>query len=291
MKIYLVDAFTSNRFEGNRAGVVFDVGSLTRERKQQIAAEINASETAFVHELAPRRFKIEFFTPTTEIDFCGHATVALSHTLANTSRVQLESGHVDLSIETKAGVFPIRVSKSADSFLVTMKGTSGQWAPLKASRKDIAEALQIEESALSPNYPIMFAKVANWHLFVAVRSEEVLSSINYDAQKLSAILAEKGAVTAHIFSEGSEDVFHARNFGPSIGIPEDPATGSAATAFGAYLVENALSPRAQHEFVILQGEKMGRPSRLEVRVLSEGKTLRQVEVTGTAVLSFELAEP
>ncbi len=118
MRIYLVDAFTTERFAGNPAGVVLDADKLTRSEKQQIASEIHASETAFATQLGTHTFKVDFFTPTTEVDFCGHATVALFHTLASTGRIKLQEGRqerrIDLLEKREPETFPLRSRKNKD---------------------------------------------------------------------------------------------------------------------------------------------------------------------------------
>ena len=111
MEIYLVDAFTTEKFKGNPAGIVLDADHLSRAEKQAIAAEIHASETAFISKSSLADFKVEFFTPTTEIDFCGHATIATFHTLATTGRIKLNNGMANLTEETLAGIVPVAVSE------------------------------------------------------------------------------------------------------------------------------------------------------------------------------------
>lgn len=111
MYAYLVDSFTDKRFEGNPAGVVLDADRLTAAQKQQIAAEIHASETAFVSKSNKADLKVEFFTPTTQVDFCGHATLATFYMLAESGKVKLGNGPLTLTQETRAGILPVAISK------------------------------------------------------------------------------------------------------------------------------------------------------------------------------------
>ena len=97
-------------------------------------------------------------------------------------------------------------------------------------------------------------------------------------------------MTAHVFARGDDGVFHARNFCPTVGIVENPATGSAAGAFGAYLSHIQHLNESTQEFQIMQGESMGRPSQISVRVFNKNGHFEKVEISGTAIPSFKLLE-
>lgn len=286
MSIFLVDAFTDVRFAGNRAGVVLDSEHYSKDLKQKIAAELNASETVFARQIGPNVFDAEYFTPTTEIDFCGHATIALFHTLAKYDKVSINNA----SVKTKAGTFPIAVSKgSSDDITVTMRQINSQFAPPPCTSKEVVEALRLPEDALDPRFPVGLAKTGNWHLIVGLRNRSYLDQIEYDSNALSKILQNANAVTAHVFCSGEEGVFQVRNFGPTIGIPEDPATGSAAGAFAAYLVHEGLIGDGEHTVKLIQGEKMGRISNINLRFACKNRTLEYVEISGSATISFQLS--
>jgi PhzF family phenazine biosynthesis protein len=287
MRAYLVDAFTERRFEGNPAGVVLDAEGLSREDKQRIASELHASETAFVSPSGVADYKVEFFTPTTEVDFCGHATVATFFALASTGRIAPDAR---LTQETRAGVLPIAVARRNDRLFVMMTQRAPKFAAPRAQPAELAQALKIREADLDDLYPLQRANTGNWHLIAAVKSRECLDAIQYDAAALSWILRDNESVTAHLFCAGGPRLYHARNFCPTVGVPEDPATGSAAGAFGAYLAHRGFLDEGTEEFQILQGEAMGRPSRITVRIRSRDRQVKEVQVSGTAVISFVLSE-
>ncbi len=291
MQVFIVDAFTSERFKGNRAGVVVEAEALTAEEKQQIASEINASETAFVVQRDPEYFKVEYFTPTTEIDFCGHATVGTFHTLASMGKILLDGGMKKIVVETRAGVFPVEVTRLKDEILVAMTHSSFNIAPLECDPDGVAESLGLSSNSLDREFSILFSKTANWHLMVGVKDRVELDRLSYDVDKLSEILLQGSAVTAHVFCKGEgPGKFHARNFCPTVGIPEDPGTGSAAAAFGAYLAHTGHLTADTNEFCIVQGEKMGRRSEIGVTVHLRGGQFEDVKFSGTAVPSFQLIE-
>lgn len=294
MIAYLVDAFTQNRFEGNRAGVVFDADSLSTDQKQAIAAEINASETAFVSASTVADYKVEFFTPQCPIDFCGHATLATFHMLAKTDEklgARLQDAPVELTQETKAGVMTIVLSLEDGEPKITMHQRAPQFAAPNADTSAIADALNIKVEELDGRFVPALANTGNWHLIVAVKSRATLDSIKYDTNALSAILAEAKAATAHVFYADATTYF-ARNFCPTIGIAEDPATGAAAGAFIAYLVKNnyleCTTAQQGLTIEILQGQAMGRPSKIRASATIKDGQIDDVTVSGRATLSFTL---
>lgn len=290
MQIYLVDSFTTTKFQGNPAGVVLDGDDLTDAHKQMIAAEIHASETAFITSSEVADFKVRFFTPTTEVNFCGHATVAAFHTLASLGKIRLQNGTANLTEETLAGIIPITISRQDNLIYITMTQKRLVIPELKHSAPAIAKSLGIAESSLDIDFPPMLIDTGNCHLVVGVK-QDVLNGINYNSFELGQILADTKCITAHVFARQNDKLYHARNFCPTVGIPEDPATGSAAGAFGAYLCHIGHIQQPVQEFQITQGEKMGRPSHISVAVHTSNGSFERVEVSGTAVPSFKFTDP
>lgn len=287
MQIYLVDAFTTKRFEGNPAGVVIDADALSSREMQEIARELNASETAFSRKGTNADYAVRFFTPTTEIAFCGHATVALFHTLAATGRITVTAKSRNFTESTPVGIIPVSVRLADDLIQVTMTQNVFHSADPACETADLLSALGLTASDLDQRFPTKLTKTANRHLILAVQPE-ALPRINYDAQKLGAILTGEDVVTAHVFAQSGPATYRARNFGPHIGIQEDPATGSAAGAFGAYLHSIGLATEREQTFNIIQGETMGRRSDITICVQSSSEQFHKVEITGTAVQSFQL---
>lgn len=283
MQIYLVDAFTDRRFAGNPAGVVLDAFGLGDREMQEISREINASETAFVTAGAEADFDVRFFTPSTEIAFCGHATVALFHMLAATGRI----GSGKYTENTKAGIVPVHVSGTPGSIRISMTQTESELTAAGEQESSLIAALGLIESDLDKNFPLMLSKTANRHTMLGV-NEAALGKIEMDGQKLGELLRAQDAVTLHVFARSSETLYKVRNFGPHIGILEDPATGSAAGAFGAYLHHIGRLGDGESEFTIIQGEAMGRPGTILVKVTAEKGKFSRVEITGSAVQAFEL---
>lgn len=292
MNAYLVDAFTDRPYSGNPAGVVLDADDLSSEERLKFASELRISETAFVSRSAQADYKVEFYTPTTEVDFCGHATVATFLVLARTGRIRVADGTpVVLKQETKAGVLPVSVSKRDGRIFVTMTQRQPQFKALPTDVPNFLTMLHLPRTDLDDLYPIQMANTGNWHIMVAVRSPEVLNGINVVPEKLKAYLAKHKVATVDVFCAVEPRVFQCRNFGPGVGVPEDPVTGSAAGALGAYLAQIGMFDDGVTEFKVCQGEALGRPGQAYVTIESERGKVRRVEVSGTGVIVFRLSSP
>ncbi|WP_461122404.1 PhzF family phenazine biosynthesis protein [Saccharothrix stipae] len=261
-------AFTTDPAGGNPAGVVLDATGSTESRMLEIAAEVGYSETAF---LFPRpdgdEFDVRYFSPLVEVPFCGHATVATAVALGRTGT---------LRFHTRAGL--VEVATTPGTASLTSVPTSATPAP----DADVAAALRAlgwSADDLDPRHPAHWAFGGSRHLVLAVRTRERLASLDYDFDALADLLRANDAVTAQLVHQRDEDVFDARDPFPVGGVVEDPATGSAAAAFGGYLraVGKVARPRS---ITIHQGVDMGRPSLLEIEVSPDDP---RVTVTGAAV--------
>jgi PhzF family phenazine biosynthesis protein len=196
---------------------------------------------------------------------------------------RLQEHPVQLTQETKAGIMTIVLSLEDGEPKITMRQRAPQFAAANADTSAIARALNIKEEELDGRFVPALANTGNWHLIVAVNAKATLDSIKYDTNALSAILTEAKAATAHVFYSDAV-IYFARNFCPTIGIAEDPATGAAAGAFVAYLKN--FKYLQQRDISIIQGEAMGRPSKILASIDAENN----VEVSGRATLSFTLSD-
>jgi PhzF family phenazine biosynthesis protein len=263
-------AFSDRPSGGNPAGVVLDASGMTDAQMQQIAADLGYSESAFVSG-----DDIRYFSPLAEVPFCGHATVATAVALAE------RDGPGDVVFRTRRGPVPVTTRRD-DQGRVTATLTSVPPRVDELAAADLAEllgALGWAREDLDPALPprVAFAGVA--HPILAVRTREQLAALEYDYDRLGALMAAREWTTGQAIWREDETRFHARDPFPPGGVVEDPATGAAAAALGAYLRELGLiTPPAT--VTILQGEDMGRPSRLLVDV-DPGRV--EIDVTGTAV--------
>lgn len=224
MKIRIVDAFTDRPFSGNPAGVVIlDSGAFPgADRLQLIAAGVNLSETAFVHPLPPggeADWALRWFTPTTEVDLCGHATLAAAHVLHTTG---LAGGTVRYA--TRSGV--LRTTAHADGTLTLDFPT----APLKAvsAPPGLAAALGVQPLSVHDTGE----QVGD--LLVELADEGAVRALRPDFASLAACSRRGVIATAAAEDPAGPYDFVSRGFFPAVGIDEDPVTGSAHTALAPF---------------------------------------------------------
>lgn len=290
-RIYQVDSFTKEKFHGNPAGVVPDADGLTEEQMQQIARELNNSETAFIFSSNSPEYDMEvrFFTPTTEVPICGHATIAAHYVHAKES-----NSHGGRVIQkTKAGILPVDVLwQEGDYTIVMTQGAPEVSEPLSQSlRSQIVDALGITEQDLCEEYPIAVASTGHSKVMVPIYSNELLHSLEPKADKLIQISKQLGCNGYYVFTLNPQDTIlvHGRMFAPAVGIMEDPVTGNANGPLGAYLVHfNILQDEKSDcfDFDILQGEAIKRDGRMHVHVEKEKKEPALVQIVGNAVVAF-----
>ncbi|MEV0405882.1 PhzF family phenazine biosynthesis isomerase [Actinoallomurus sp. NPDC050550] len=267
-------AFDVDGKGGNPAGVVLDARGMDDTRMQEIAAEVGYSETAFLTKDGERVFRIRYFSPLAEVAFCGHATIATAVALAE------REGTGDLVFRTSAGEVAVATREEDGRVFATLTSVAPAVRP--ADDADLAAALTAlhwEYAELDPAFPPRIANAGNDHLVLAAATRERLADLDYDQDALGDLMARRGWTTVHLVWRETDTVFHARDPFPPGGVFEDPATGAAAAAFGAYLRSLALvAPPAR--VTIHQGEDMGRPSRLLVDVTPGADA--GIRVSGTA---------
>jgi PhzF family phenazine biosynthesis protein len=262
---------------GNPAGVVLDARGMDETQMQAIAAEVGFSETAFLvkDDDAPRRrFGIRYFSPLAEVAFCGHATIATAVAIAE------REGTGALSLITSAGEVTVDTRAEDGRILATLTSVAPTVREVDdADLTSALTALRWDAAELDPALPPRIANAGNDHLVLAASSRERLAKLDYDRRGLGELMARRGWTTVHLVWRETGSVFHARDPFPPGGIFEDPATGAAAAAFGAYLRHLELvGPPAR--ITIHQGEDMGRPSRLLVDIPPGAAT--GIKVSGTA---------
>ena len=270
MDVLRYTAFSDRPTGGNPAGVVLEAGGLSDERMLEIAAAVGYSETAFVDGDA-----IRYFSPLAEVPFCGHATIATAVALAE------RDGPGELVLRTRSGPVPVTTQRD-ETGRVTATLTSVPPRVDPVDDDDVGEvlaALRWAREDLDPALPPRVGYAGAHHLVLAASTRERLAELDYDFDRLGARMAARDWTTVQLVHRQDELRFHSRNPFPPGGVVEDPATGAAAAALGAYLRELGLvEPPAT--ITILQGEDMGRPGRLLVDLRADRP---EVDVTGTAV--------
>jgi PhzF family phenazine biosynthesis protein len=266
-------AFTSDPSGGNRAGVWVGDELPDSDYMQRIAAEVGFSETAFLAPANGRDRQVRYYSPEAEVPFCGHATIAAGIALA------ASEGDGIYRLDTRVGQVPVSVESRDGARVASL--TSVDPRCTSASSQLVADALGAlnwTADDLDPAILPANAFAGAWHLILAAATRDRLSALDYDFERLKAIMLGNDLTTVQLVWRQEESVFRSRNPFPVGGIVEDPATGAAAAALGGYLREAQLieTPAA---ITIFQGEEMGRPSRIMVDIPKEGGII----VSGTAV--------
>ena len=292
IRVYQVDAFTKEKFQGNPAGVVTDADGLTDTQMQAIARELNNPETAFIFPpTAPDHdVWVRFFTPTTEVPSCGHATIAAHYARAVENR--LPSGTVIQKIGI--GILPVEViTADADYRIVMTQGAIEIEEPFAVEkRRAIVAALGLTPSDLDDRCPIQIVSTGHSKVMIGIRSRAKLNALQPNLQRLTQISAAIGCNGYFVFTLDSdmEDILtHGRMFAHAIGIPEDPVTGNANGPLGAYLTHHRLVSTDTDTFTFKgrQGEAMGRPGTVEVTVQLDRGAPALVRVAGRATIAFQ----
>ncbi|MFD0021559.1 PhzF family phenazine biosynthesis protein [Streptomyces sp. NPDC058382] len=275
-------AFSTDPDGGNPAGVVLDASGLDEASMLAVAAELGYSESAFLtgpaEATAPgaRGYAIRYFSPKAEVPFCGHATVATAVALAE------RDGPGDIEFATLAGPVPVTVVREGGELRATL--TSVEPHVSDVAPGDLTEALAALDwpaADLDPALPPRIAYAGARHLVLAAATRERLAALDYDFARLEALMHRIDLTTLQLVWRASESVFHVRNPFPVGGVVEDPATGAAAAALGAYLRTLSLVPETT-ELTLYQGEDMGRPGTLTV-ALRAGDARVRVSGTGTGI--------
>lgn len=268
-------AFTRDGRGGNPAGIVLDARDLDADQMQAIAAEVDYSESAF---LVPRPdeanvFDVRYFAPRGEVPFCGHATIAAAVAVVERNPAD------ELIFLTPAGFVSINTRTTDDGIVAELTSVSPRVVePPDGLVDQVLSALHWPADDLDRHYPPRLANAGAEHLVLVTRTHKRLADLDYDFDALRAVMDEQGLVTIQLIWPESRKRYHSRNPFASGGVVEDPATGAAAAAFGAYLRE--LDKISSHgRFTIFQGDELGRPSTIEVSLI-EGEP--GIRVSGKA---------
>lgn len=291
-RFFTLDVFTDTRFAGNPLAVVLEPDGLDGAAMQAIAREFNHPETVFVFAPADpaHRASLRIFTPAAELPFAGHPTVGTAILLG---RIDGGSGAREIVVAEKIGpvrcrVEPIDAHRGRAEF--TIPKLPQETGPA-ADEEAIAAALSLapEDIGFDGLAPSCWS-VGNPFVFVPVRGLDAMRRCRPDMSCWAAAFDARGSNAAFIFCRETVapgNSFHARMFHPRMGIPEDPATGSAAAAFSGLLARIGPLPDGDHTVRIEQGYEMGRPSLITLGLTLRGGRLATATVGGTAIVVTE----
>lgn len=288
---YQIDSFTKEKFKGNPAGVVVNAEGLNDYQMQQIARELNNSETAFLFPPDSDDCDgiIRYFTPSTEVPICGHATIAAMYAKA----IEDNLDSCVLRFKTKIGILPFEIIKNNGDYQVVM--TQGTFELSPTFDKDIITkmltALGLEDADIDENCPIQIASTGHSKVMIGIKSRAKLNilSPNFNAlAELSTIINCNGYFVFTFDSDDQNNLTYGRMFAPGIGINEDPVTGNANGPLGGYLIQNKIVNFSGNEFEFngKQGEKIDRLGVIKVKVKIEDNKPALIQIKGDAVVVF-----
>ena len=295
IKVYQVDVFAENVFEGNAASVVPDAQQLSGREMQQIARELNNSETAF---LLPARDDshdvwVRFFTPETEVPLCGHATLAAQAIFACRRGLD-HSPERQMVVRQGAagGGWTVTVMEGGCYAEMLQVPVRFLGAPSPELSVRVLQALGLDPAEIDVRCPIEMHSTGHAKLLVGIRSRSTLDALRPDLGALAAVGKQLGINGFFLFTldtDHDQIATDCRMFAPGIGIPEDPVTGSGQGPLGAYLVRHRLLEPIDGgvEFLSTQGRVLGRPGVARVRVDLLGELPRRVWVGGRTRVVFE----
>jgi PhzF family phenazine biosynthesis protein len=286
INFWVVDTFTKQPFQGNPAGVVLEAKHLSAEQMCLIAREIGTAETAFV--LPPQQeggdLELRWFTPTCELPFSGHATVAALHVVGKSKGPELPDS---LTLNSLSGPLKAWFCPRQEGTCPMVEVPLPHFEPVGLSKKKLADALLTSEEALHPNLPFL---KDNLNLVVPLRQQDSLLNLYPDFRRLSQLGLEHDITGFICFStQTSNPSVHwgLRFFAPGIGISEDPVSGIAHATAAVYLAEQGLiggEPGSQITLLGEQGNHAERYGRVHVECIfsSDGRT-SEVRIGGLAI--------
>jgi trans-2,3-dihydro-3-hydroxyanthranilate isomerase len=292
---HILDVFTDTAFSGNPLAVVLDAASIPSERCQTVAREFNLSETVFVQE--PRdpvnTARVRIFTPTRELPFAGHPTVGTAMLLAQLRAPEMLARQ-DLSIVLEETIGPVQCivrrtrGKVRSSFTLPRLPERVGETP---SNEALAAALSLTADDLNfdNHHPCLFSAGVPF-VCVPLRDGDAIRRARPDMALWGTTLPSSGpgalfVYTRDVAMDGS--AFHARMFGPGLGMIEDPATGSAVAALAGAVMAFDHPADGDHTLLIEQGFEMGRPSFITLGLDVEGGILISASIGGGAVIVAE----
>jgi PhzF family phenazine biosynthesis protein len=275
--VFRLKAFTCNNQGGNPAGVVLNADKLTTEQMQFVAKTVGYSETAFVSKSPVADFKVRFFTPNTEVDLCGHATIATYSCMYSQQLVKPGIYKQEL----KAGNLDVEILPDGN---IVMDQTQPEFLDIIPTN-EIAEVLTVPVEKAQTTSPPQIVSTGLRDLLVEIDTKETLNKLDPDMAKMTKLQKKYMAESIHAYSLESNDEnmrLSTRNFAPILEIPEESATGSANGALVSYLFKNNTlsAPDVTQGIWIEQGYSMGESSAIFVKLQVQNNMITRVQVGG-----------
>lgn len=281
LDFYIVDVFTGQKYAGNQLAVFRNAAGLSDAEMQQIAREINFSETTFILSDEPRGggYEVRIFTPREEVPFAGHPTLGTAHIL----RSEILGGAAPrVVLNLKVGQIPVTFGRDSNGWMQQIEPLFGACHSPQA----LAPVLNLDAAALDERYPIQEVSTGLPFFIVPLKNLSALKSARIDREKYFSLIQDTAAKGILVFCpephEAQNDL-SVRVFVDYYGVPEDPATGSGNGCLAGYLVKHRYFGKADIDIRCEQGYEIGRPSLLFLKA-GEADGRINIFVGGRAIL-------
>lgn len=281
------DAFSVQPNKGNPAGVVLDADELTEKEMQVIARQVGFNETTFILKSDQADIRLRYFTPGHEMNLCGHATMASMYAMKSRGLLPHKE---TVWVETNVGNLPIQFQEVAGQLTMKMKQDHPQFIPFRGDVERLAHSIGLDQEDLDLRMPIVYGSTGIWTLLVPIKELQSFQRMVPNQASFPEILTELPRASLHPFCLETIDdhcFMHARHFSsPFSGTVEDPVTGTASGVLGAYDLTYLNSNRSSTQFMVEQGQEMGKDGRVHVHVLRNQDKM-DVYISGTAIFVDE----
>lgn len=290
IKYYITESFTLNNKGGNPAGVVYLKDTVFDDNyMQRIARELDFSETAFIMDSKEINYDyyIRFFTPTEEVNLCGHATIASFYILSMLKCMERNNKDtITLKQKTGAGILEVELKYNNNKlYSITMEQGKPKIFKDDIDLKRLANIFGINADDIGiDSLQPRICSTGLKDIIMPVKDVEVIRNFKTDFNDLAAYSKEIDVVGVHAFTfkDRSKGMIECRNFAPAYGINEESATGTSNGALGAYLVDNNIYNNKIVNLSCIQGVSMNNESKIDVTIINEGYL--KVKVGGMVTL-------
>ena len=277
----IVDVFSQGKYTGNPLAVFKNVGNITESEMQQIAQEINYSETTFILSDSKNEgsFDVRIFTPNEEVPFAGHPTLGTAFIIQNEI---LEEPLDNLILNFKGGQIPVSFNNQEEIFW--MKQNEPTFGQILDANK-VSDVLNIDREHIDNRFPIQEVSTGLPVIIVPLKSLEAVKKVRINKEKYFELIEHTDAKAIMVFSPEayhSENDLNVRDFADYYGIPEDAATGSANGCLASYLVKYKYFNKSEINIRVEQGYEMERPSLLFLKASDDNGKIK-VNVGGKVV--------
>lgn len=285
LKFYIVDVFAEAKYTGNQLAVFPDAANLSTEQMQQIAKEINYSETTFVTstQTVSEGYNVKIFTPKQELPFAGHPTLGTAYIL---QKEIIKSSVKEILLNLKVGQIPVKIDEHNSSGEYLWMQQQAPTFHQVLDRHKIADVLRIESDEIDDCFPIQAVSTGVPFIIVPLKTLESVKRIQVNRDKYFELINTIDAKCILVFCPETykqENDLNVRVFCDYLGIPEDPATGSANGCLAGYLVQYSYFGKSEINLRVEQGYEINRPSLILLQAEQKGITI-DVNVGGRVVM-------